>query len=120
MARTKRPINVKRDEIRAWFDSCDTTETQTKDALKRAAKMIWDYQTLSEQDSATTQDHNGVGYNGYDADFAHRIVKWKGTLTDRMALAACRMLRKYALQLAGITLRKEAQCPTAQVSQTTK
>ena len=108
MARTKNPINVKRDEIRAWFDSCDHTQTQTKDALKRAAKMIWDYQTLTEQESATTIEDNGVGYNGHDADFAMRIVNWRGTLSDPMAKSARKMLRKYALQLAGITLRKEA------------
>ena len=114
MARTKSPLNKKRDEIRAWFDSCDPTQTQIKDALKRAAKMIWDYQTLAEKDSATTTDNNGVGYNGFDADFARRIVQWRGTLTDKMAMAARKMLRKYALQLAGIKLRKEVQCPTVQ------
>ncbi len=108
MPRTKSPLNQKRDEIRAWFDFCDPTQTQTKDALKRAANMIWDYQTLAEQDSATTTDDNGVGYNGFDADFANRIVNWSGTLSDKMAKAACTMLRKYALQLAGIKLRKEA------------
>ncbi len=107
MPRKKKPVNQKRDEIRHWFKSCDPTQTQTKDALKRAAKMIWEYQTQEEQNSATTLDNNGVGYNGFDADFAHRIVKWNGTLTDKMAIAARKMLRKYALQLAGIALKKE-------------
>lgn len=109
MTRTKSPVNVKRDEIQAWFDTCDSTTTQVKDALKRAAKLIWDYQTLAEQESATTTDHNGVGYNGYDADFAHRIVNWKGTLTNKMAFGARKMLRKYARQLAETALRKEPQ-----------
>lgn len=107
MARTKNPINVKRDEIRAWFDSCDPTKTQTKDALKRAAKLIWNYQTLAEQATGETKDHNGVGYGAYDAKFAGRIVNWNGTLTDKLAFASRKMLRKYALQLASITLRKE-------------
>lgn len=70
--------------------------------------MIWEYQTAAEQDSATTTDDNGVGYNGFDADFASRIINWKGTLTTRMAMAARKMLKKYAKQLAGIALRKEA------------
>lgn len=109
MARTKKPINVKRDEIRAWFDSCDPTKTQIKDTLKRAAKMIWQYQTPAEQDAGETKDHNGVGYGAYDAKFAARIVHWKGTLTDKLAFAARKMLRKYALQLAAIKLRKEAR-----------
>lgn len=108
MARAKNPVNVKRDEIREWFRTCDPTTTQVKDALKRAAKMIWDYQTLAEQDSASTIEHNGVGYNGYDADFAFRIVHWNGTLTDKMAMAARKMLKKYARQLAEITLKQEA------------
>ena len=90
----KSPVNVKRDEIRQWFDNCDPTQTQVKDALKRAAKMLWAYQTLSEQDAATTIEHNGVGYNGRDAEFASRIINWKGTLTDRLAMAARKMLRK--------------------------
>lgn len=106
MARTKSPLNVKRDEIRAWFDRCDPKTTQVKDALKRAAKMIWKYQTQEEQDSATTTDHNGVGYGAYDVKFAHRIVDWEGTLTTKMAMSARKMLRKYAKQLAGIALRK--------------
>jgi hypothetical protein len=107
----KKPINQRRDEIRAWFDNCDPAQTQVRDNLKRAAKLIWQRQTLAEQDSATTIDHNGIGYNGRDADFASRIVHWNGTLTERMALSARKMLRKYALQLADIALRKEGKLP---------
>lgn len=104
MTRAKNPINEKRDEIRAWFDRCDTTTTQVKDALKRAAKMIWAYQTAAEQATATTTDDNGVGYSAFDAEFAYRIVNWQGTLTNKLALAARKMLRRYARQLAAITL----------------
>jgi hypothetical protein len=109
MAKRKRnPVNVKRDEIREWFDTCDPNTTRTRDALKRAAKMIWQRQTHAEQDAGQTIDDNGIGFNGYDADFASRIVKWKGTLTVKMAFAARKMLRKYARQLAEITLLQEA------------
>ncbi len=108
MPRVKSPLNVKRDEIRAWFSSCDPKQTQVKDALKRAAKLIWQYQTSQEQDSATTTDHNGVGYNKYDADFAHRITHWNGTLPDKLALGARTMLRKYAKQLAKIKIGRDA------------
>jgi len=107
VSRTKNPTNKKRDEIRAWFNNCDPTKTQTRDALKRAAKLLWQRQTLAEQDAGVTTDSNGVGYNGYDADFASRIVHWKGTLTEKMAFAARKMLKKYSRQLAEITLRKE-------------
>ena len=103
----KLPLTIRTEAIRAWFDNCDPTQTQVRDALKRAAKLIWAYQTLDEQATATTKDHNGVGYNGVDSEFASRIVNWRGTLTPRMALAARKMLRKYARQLAGIKLREE-------------
>ncbi len=102
MPKAKSPLRIKTDEIRAWFANCDPTQTQVKDALKRAAKLIWEYQTSQEQQSGTTIDHNGVGYNGVDADFASRIVNWRGTLTNRMAMAARKMLKKYAKQLAGM------------------
>lgn len=104
---TVSPVNKRRNEIRAWFDSCDPTTTQTKDALKRAAKMIWQRQTHAEQESATTTDHNNIGYGRYDAKFAFRIVHWNGTLTNQLAMAARKMLRKYARQLAEIKLSEE-------------
>lgn len=109
MARKKSPLNQKRDEIRTWFDSCDPSKTQVRDALKRAANLIWQRQTLTEQDAEATTDDNGIGYGAFDAKFAARIVHWKGMLTERMALAARNMLRKYARQLAEITLRREAE-----------
>lgn len=106
MARQKNPLNQRRDEIREWFANCDPVTTQTRDNLKRAAKLIWERQTFAEQDSETTTDDNGIGYNGFDAKFASRIVHWKGTLTVKMAMAARKMLRKYARQLAEIALTK--------------
>ncbi|KKL52401.1 hypothetical protein LCGC14_2285850 [marine sediment metagenome] len=102
-------LNQRRDRIRQWFANCDPKDTQVRDALKRAAKMIWERQTVAEQDAAVTTDDNGIGYNGYDAQFASRIINWKGTLTERMALGARKMLRKYARQLAEIALRREVQ-----------
>lgn len=109
MARKKSPLNERRDRIRTWFDTCDPNQTQVRDALKRAAKILWCRQTLAEQDATTTTDHNGVGYNRMDADFASRIINWHGTLTERMAWAARKMLRKYAKQLAEMALLKETQ-----------
>lgn len=106
MARQKSPLNQKRDEIRAWFDNCDPAKTQVRDALKRAAKMIWQRQTIAEQDAEETQDHNGVGYGAYDAKFAARLVSWKGMFTERLAFRARKMLKKYARQLAEIAVEK--------------
>jgi len=103
----KKPLTIKTEQIKQWFESCNPEDTQVRDALKRAAKMIWQYQTHREQESATTIEHNGIGYNGYDADFASRLIHWRGTLPVKMAFSARKMLRKYARQLARISLRKE-------------
>jgi len=119
MPRKKRPLSPlekRRNDYRAWFDKCNPQETQVRDALKRAAKLIWSRQTLTEQNTEETRDHNGIGYGAFDAKFAGRLVNWKGTYTHKMANAACKMLRKYSRQLAEIKLAEEAQqCPIAQV-----
>lgn len=107
MPRTKRPkspLEQQCDEIRAWFDKCDPTQTQVRDNIKRAVKLIWQRQTLAEQEAEETRDHNGIGFGAYDAQFAARIVNWKGMLTEKLAFAARKMIRKYAKQLAEIKL----------------
>lgn len=109
--KNKNPINQKREEIQKWFDNCDPKTTQTRDALKRAAKLIWDYQTIEEKENGNTIDHNGVGYGAFDAKFAQRIVYWNGMFTEKLAFAARKMLKKYARQLAEITLRKNNRDP---------
>lgn len=106
MARKKSPLNERRDKIREWFDNCNPSDTQVRDALKRAAKLIWNRQTDAEKIAEQTHDHNGVGYGAFDVDFATRIVNWNGTITERMASSARKMLRKYARQLAEIALEK--------------
>lgn len=108
MARTKSLLNQRCDIIRDWFDNCDPTKTQTRDRLKKAANLIWQRQTLDEQEAGETRDHNGIGYGAFDVKFADRIVHWDGTITVKMAMAACKMLRKYSLQFADIALKREA------------
>lgn len=111
----KKPLTIRTELVREWFRTCDPQQTQVRDHLKRAAKLIWQRQTFAEQEAVSTLVHNGVGYNGRDADFASRIVNWRGTLSVRMAFAARKMLKKYAKQLADIALRREIQCPTVAV-----
>lgn len=103
----KLPLTIRTEKVREWFKTCDPKTTQVRDNLKRAAKLIWQRQTHTEQELASTIVHNGIGYNGRDADFASRIVNWHGTLSVKMAFAARKMLSKYARQLADIALRKE-------------
>ena len=104
----KLPLTIRTELVRQWFKTCDPKATQVRDHLKRAANLIWQRQTFAEQDLVSTIDHNGIGYNGRDADFASRIINWRGTLSVKMAFAARKMLQKYAKQLADIALRKEA------------
>lgn len=109
MARKKSPLNERRDKIRAWFDNCNPGDTQVRDALKRAAKMIWARQTDAEKIAEQTRDHNGVGYGAFDVEFGTRIANYNGMITERMARGARKMLRKYARQLAEIALKKEGK-----------
>lgn len=102
MAKATTPVKAREKRIREWFEGCDPKQTTVRDHLKRAAKLLWQRQTLAEQDAERTIEHNGRGYNGFDAEFASRITNWKGTLTERMAFGARKMLMKYARQLAEI------------------
>lgn len=87
-------------EIKAWFERIDPETTQARDGLKKAAKIIWHRQTIKEQNTGRTLDLNGMGFNRYDAEFATRIVNWKGPITPFMALGARKMLKKYSKQIA--------------------
>lgn len=112
MPRTKKPkspLDQRRDEIRAWFDNCNPKQTQVRDKIKYAVKRIWQRQTIDEQNAGETRDANGVGFSGHDANFAARIVNWNGMLTEKLALAARNMIRKYARQLAEMKLAEEPE-----------
>ncbi len=103
----KTALKLKEQEIRAWFiQTCNPANPEHRMALKRAAKMLYSRQTPDEQSSEQTRWRNGVGFNGRDSDFGSRIANWSGDLTERMAGGAKQMLRKYARQLAEITLDK--------------
>ncbi len=105
MPRKKSPLNVKRDEIRKWFDDhCDINIHAHRAAIKRAAEMIFRRQTPDEQDTGETRWDNGVGFGAFDSDFGSRIAKWDGDITLKMAKGAKSMMKKYALQLAQIAL----------------
>lgn len=102
---TRQEIKAKADEIRTWFrETCDVSNPQHRAAIQRAAQMIFSRQTYAEQESETTKDLNGRGFNGRDADFGSRIAKWRGDMTERMAGGGRKMMAKYARQLAEIKL----------------
>lgn len=69
--------------------------------------MIFSRQTAEEQDTKQTRDLNGRGFNGRDGEFGANIANWRGDMTLKMARPACKMLRKYAGQLAEMKLAEQ-------------
>ena len=68
-----------------------------------AILVIYEQQTLSEQETGCTQSLNGVGFNGIDSNFATDVIKkyiLNGKMPTKKQLASLRfMMRKYAGQL---------------------
>ena len=73
--------------------------------VRRAVVKIWELQTADEQLSEATRHHNGVGFNGYDAQiltsFAKQIRDGFRLSEKQMSIARKRML-KYTKQLVDI------------------
>ncbi len=84
--------------------------------LFRGILAIYARQTATEQASETTQEDNGVGFNGADANilssFAKQIQQWNSApannrrfntpLSQKQVELARKKMKKYAKQLAGI------------------
>lgn len=84
-----------KDDIKALLEKNDL-------AVERALVALYNRQTADEQATHTTAHHNGMGFNGVDADFgtslAEKVLKgWK--LSPKQLAAARKMLRKYVGQL---------------------
>lgn len=76
-------------------------ETNDK-VLYGALKHLYTCQTEDEKKSSATREHNGVGFNAYDADFLTSICKQllkKGTLSAKQKEVARKKLKKYRKQL---------------------
>lgn len=71
--------------------------TLTPERVK-AAQQALRFLALMDQDYAL--DQNGIGFNGGDTGFGHRLAEL-AVLTPRQALAGIRMVKKYHRQLAG-------------------
>jgi hypothetical protein len=70
---------------------------------------IFDYQTAEEQDSHTTSEDNGVGFNGVDAELLSsyaEFAKKAGFLTKGQMVYARKKMLKYSGQLAKIANSK--------------
>jgi hypothetical protein len=80
-------------------------------AVERAVLAIYARQTQSEQDTASTREHNCVGFNGLDAEllssFAVRLQSGRNLTPGQMPWARKKIV-KYAGQLLEITKEKQA------------
>lgn len=79
-------------------------ETNDK-VLYGALKHLYTCQTEDEKNAGATQDHNGVGFNAYDADFLTSVCKQlldRGTLSPKQKEVARKKLKKYKKQLVAL------------------
>lgn len=75
----------------------------------RAALRIFGYQTREEADFGATLESNGIGFNGFDANFLTSVVKQHlegRRLTKKQSDALRRIMPKYAEQLYRIVYEK--------------
>ena len=83
------------DEIRSLIQTNETV-------LYRALLKLYRCQTSEEQDSGETVEHNGMGFNAFDASFltsASEFLLSRGYLTDRQKVVVRKKLVKYNKQL---------------------
>lgn len=77
--------------------------------LMRGIVAIFEKQTWDEQQTETTKEHNGVGFNGVDAEllssFAKQIKAGR-TLSTKQLHFAQKKMPKYAGQLLQIAKEK--------------
>jgi hypothetical protein len=103
---------------------------ERNDAVERALVALYRKQTSTEQASRTTNEENGQGFNGVDADiltsYAEQVLgigsyEYKGktyqrkgpkSLTPAQLVIARKKLPKYVGQLVRIAAEKRAQAAT--------
>jgi len=77
--------------------------------VTRGVITIFEYQTAAEQNSHTTCEDNGVGFNGVDAELLSSYAEFaskNGYLTKGQMVYARKKLLKYSGQLAKIANTK--------------
>ena len=86
------------EEIKALLAESDK-------AVARAILAIYNRQTEDEQTIKETTDHNGIGYNGVDANFMSSLAQFyqsKGFLSAGQLKYGRKKIMKYAGQLTEI------------------
>lgn len=89
-------------QVKTWVQNLlDTNDL----AVCRALVVIFERQTLSEQQSNTTQIWNHVGFSGPHAEICSSFAKQymsRGSLSPKQLEVARRIMKKYWRQLADI------------------
>lgn len=92
--------------MKAWTkDEMKDILTRYDDQLCKAVVKIWEYQTADEQRVGETKEHNGVGFNGLDANILSSFAEFykrTGFLTPKQIVIARKKMMKYAGQLCRI------------------
>jgi len=99
---TPLPKFVEIDGIR-WTPALIKERISTSDiAVKKALLRIWNWQTEDEKHTHSTNQTNGVGFNGVDAEiltsFAEQLSK-KNWLSPKQIAIARKRLMKYSNQI---------------------
>ena len=92
--------------MKTWTkDEMKDILTRYDDQLCKAVVKIWEYQTADEQRVGETKEHNGVGFNGLDANILSSFAEFykrTGFLTPKQIVIARKKMMKYAGQLCRI------------------
>lgn len=99
----KFPKHIKETSNRVWTEEEIKYLIQTNDnVLYGALRHIYACQTEDEKQAHSTREHNGVGFNSFDAEFMTSICKQleeKGYLSNKQKEIARKKLVKYNKQL---------------------
>lgn len=103
LKRFKEPKSISEGSGRVWTEEEIKYLIQINDkVLYGALKHIYACQTEDEKRSDSTREHNGVGFNSFDAEFMTSICKQleqRGTLSEKQKAVARKKLVKYNKQL---------------------
>jgi len=93
-------------EVKIWTtEEIKALLAESDKAVARAILAIYNRQTEDEQAIKETTDHNGVGYNGVDANFMSSLAQFyqsKGFLSSGQLKYGRKSIMKYAGQLTEI------------------
>jgi hypothetical protein len=99
------------NEGKTWTKEAVISLIQTNnEACGRALWGLYQRQTADEQSSEQTRHHNGVGFNGRDAEFLTSVAKklphYHYKMTPKQHTAVARAIKKYVGQLMDIIEEK--------------